>query len=263
MALAVIVPSAVYIFKGDERPGNRVYEVDPSLIPGAMYEDAGKMSRQGEYGKARRLYKKIISRYPETEFAPKAKEAMDKLSMEMLFSAEGDYGKTAYTVQPGDSLSKIAKRFGVTVELIKVCNGLTGDLIRPGMSLKIVDAEFSILVDKSQNILMLKADGEVIKTYEVSTGADGCTPEGTFKIINKLADPTWFSAGAVVPPGSQDNLLGSRWLGIDVPGYGIHGTNDESTIGMHITQGCVRMRNSEVEELYSIIPVKTLVTIID
>jgi lipoprotein-anchoring transpeptidase ErfK/SrfK len=86
---------------------------------------------------------------------------------------------------------------------------------------------------------------------------------GNFKIVNKLINPPWFKAGAVVPPESPDNILGSRWMGFNLTGYGIHGTTEEETIGRQITQGCVRMTNSEVEELFAIVPTGTEVTIVD
>ena len=119
------------------------------------------------------------------------------------------------------------------------------------------------MVDKSQNILVLKSDDEIIKTYRVSTGLNNCTPVGNFKIISKLPNPVWFKAGAIVPPESPENVLGSRWLGFDLPGYGIHGTIQPETIGQQITQGCVRMLNQDVEELYSLVPMGTEVTIVD
>jgi lipoprotein-anchoring transpeptidase ErfK/SrfK len=118
-------------------------------------------------------------------------------------------------------------------------------------------------VYKSQNILILKTDEEIIKTYIVSTGKNNSTPVGTFKIANKLINPTWFKAGAVVAAGSPENILGTRWLGFNLPGYGIHGTTDPKSVGKQVTEGCVRMLNSEVEELYSIVPVGTEVTIVD
>ena len=102
-----------------------------------------------------------------------------------------------------------------------------------------------------------------MKTYVVATGVSNSTPAGTFKIVNKLANPTWFKVGAVVPPGSDENILGSRWLGLNLSGYGIHGTIEPETLGQQITQGCVRMANSDVEELYTIIPLGTEVTIVD
>jgi lipoprotein-anchoring transpeptidase ErfK/SrfK len=142
-------------------------------------------------------------------------------------------------------------------------NNMTSDKIVPGRKIKVWTAPFSIVVDKSENILMLKSNEEVIKTYIVSTGANNSTPVGTFKIVNKLTNPTWFKAGAVVPASSADNILGTRWLGFDISGYGIHGTTEPQNLGKQVTAGCVRMRNSEVEELYALVPVGTEVTIID
>jgi lipoprotein-anchoring transpeptidase ErfK/SrfK len=67
----------------------------------------------------------------------------------------------------------------------------------------------------------------------------------------------------VVPPRSPENFLGTRWLGFNIPKYGIHGTIYPELIGQSVSGGCVRMRNEDVEELYAIIPVGTKVVIKD
>jgi len=151
----------------------------------------------------------------------------------------------------------------VTVELIKLSNNLASNKIMAGRELRIWTGKFSIVVDRSQNVLLLKSDGEVIKTYTVSTGKDLCTPLGTFVIEEKLVSPMWYKVDVVVAPDSPDYELGTRWMGISAEGYGIHGTSDESVIGRHITNGCVRMKNNEVEELYDVIPGGTVVEIIE
>jgi lipoprotein-anchoring transpeptidase ErfK/SrfK len=121
-----------------------------------------------------------------------------------------------------------------------------------------------VFVDKSQNILILKDGADVVKVYNVSTGANNSSPVGEFTITSKLKDPVWFNKGIVVPPESPANVLGTRWLGFEeAPGYGIHGTVEPDKIGQQVTAGCVRMRNEEVEELYSILPMGTKVTIVD
>ncbi|MFA5116581.1 MAG: L,D-transpeptidase family protein, partial [Candidatus Omnitrophota bacterium] len=156
-----------------------------------------------------------------------------------------------------------AKQLGTTVELIKVSNNLKNDKIVVGKKIKVWNQPFNIYVSKSQNILLLKSGDEVLKTYIVATGLNNSTPVGTFKITTKLANPTWFKAGAIVPPGSPENILGTRWLGLEIASYGIHGTTDPSTLGQQVTAGCVRMANPDVEELYIIIPSGTEVTIVD
>jgi len=76
-------------------------------------------------------------------------------------------------------------------------------------------------------------------------------------------DPVWFNKGVVVPPDSPANVLGSRWLGFDLPGYGIHGTIDAASIGQQVTAGCVRLRNEDIEEIYSLVTIGTEVVVVD
>ena len=132
------------------------------------------------------------------------------------------------------------------------------------MKLKISKAVYSVIIDKSENALKLFSDKELLKTYPVATGRVGHpTPIGSFTIVNKLVNPTWYKAGAVVAPDSPDNILGSRWLGFSLPGYGIHGTTLPETIGKAASEGCVRMYNKDVEELFSVVPLNITVTIVD
>lgn len=180
-----------------------------------------------------------------------------------LFSKEASPDSILYTVKPGDRLYILAKKNHTTVDLIKKINGLKSDSIYPKMKLKIHTAPFSIEVDKSKNVLVLYSNGEAVKKYSVATGKKNCTPVGEFKITDKLVHPTWFKTGAILPPGSPENALGPRWMGFDKPGYGIHGTIEPKSIGTQASEGCIRMLNEEVEELYSIVPVGTKVTIQD
>jgi len=78
-----------------------------------------------------------------------------------------------------------------------------------------------------------------------------------------LQKPLWYRVGAVVPADSQDYELGTRWLGLSIDGYGIHGTKDPSSIGKQATLGCVRMINGDVEELFAIVPSGTEVVVVD
>jgi lipoprotein-anchoring transpeptidase ErfK/SrfK len=76
-------------------------------------------------------------------------------------------------------------------------------------------------------------------------------------------NPTWYKQGAVIPAGSPENILGTRWMGFDLPAYGIHGTTEPQSLGKQVTQGCVRMSNADVEQLFIIVPIGTEVTIVD
>ena len=179
-----------------------------------------------------------------------------------LLSPQADAHSVVYEVQPGDNLTKISRKYHVTIDILKRVNRI-GDALRPGMKLKVPTAKLSLVIDKSQNTLILKADEEVLKTYVCATGTNNSTPVGVFKVTDKLVNPTWYKAGAVVPPGSADNVLGTRWIGITQKGYGIHGTTEPEKLGQQVTAGCVRLSNDEVEELYSLVPPGTEVTIVD
>lgn len=124
-----------------------------------------------------------------------------------------------------------------------------------------------IEIDKSENRLRLYEGANLIRTYTVSTGkATSITPEGRFSIVFKTKDPGWTDpeTNRFFPAGSPKNPLGSRWLGLSIGGgrrYGIHGTNAPWSVGQHITKGCVRMQNADVEQLYQTVPLGTIVTI--
>lgn len=209
------------------------------------------------------LYQKLMADFPNSGELMNWERKIEDINVKLLFSSTLTPNSELYEIKPGDTLTKIAKEFKTTTDLIMKSNNLADTRIVPGRKLKIWTAFFTILVDKSQNTLILKTNEEIIKTYIVSTGTNNSTPVGTFKITNRLPNPTWFKAGAVVPAGSSENVLGTRWLGFDLPGYGIHGTTDPQSLGKQVTQGCVRMSNSEVEELYTIVPVGTEVTVVD
>ena len=109
--------------------------------------------------------------------------------------------------------------------------------------------------------LALLEDGKVVKVYSVAVGAPGTpTPEGHFKIINRLVKPTYYHKGHVIRPG-RANPLGNRWMGLDLKGYGIHGTNEPRSIGHAASHGCIRMGKKDVEDLFRYVHVGDAVMI--
>lgn len=231
--------------------------------PQAYISEFHTLEQKGDLIALKNGYQKFINDFPNLKDITLWQKKLDDLNMKIIFSPLIIGPSREYEVKPLDTLTKIAKQFNTTVELLEKSNSLSSDRITPGKKLKVWMGKFSVLVDKSQNILILKSNDEIIKTYNVSTGLNNCTPIGTFKIINKLVNPTWYKAGAVVSAESSENILGTRWLGFDKAGYGIHGTTDPNSIGKQATAGCVRMLNNEVEELYSLLPQGTEVVITD
>jgi lipoprotein-anchoring transpeptidase ErfK/SrfK len=178
--------------------------------------------------------------------------------------------KVPYVVKSGDSIEKIARRFGTTIALIQLGNQVKNPhLIRKGDSFKILDGDFSIKVSTSRKDLVVYLDDVFFKRYRVGTGKFGKTPSGAFEIWDRIREPVWWRPnGKEIPFGDPENILGTRWMAIratgdteKVRGYGIHGTWDDSSIGKAESAGCIRLRNSDVEELYNLIPLGTEVII--
>lgn len=173
------------------------------------------------------------------------------------------------TVQPGDSLGGIARRHGTTDDCIARVNQLKDKhRIVAGQRLKVLTGVFRILVEKEARRLTLLLDGVPVKTYRIGIGANGKTPTTTFTIEEKIPEPPWHRIGQpALPFGHPENPLGTRWLGFrETPqyaGFGIHGTSQDGSIGEATSNGCVRMHNGDVEELFDLVPRGTLVEIRD
>lgn len=236
----------------------------PAGVEDPLLKDARLLEEAGNLIGARDKYRSLLTQAEiDSQVKKEAQAELENLNVNILFSPVETEDSLTYEVKPGDNLFNIAKKYGTTIGLIKKSNQLSSDIIRPGMKLKISKAKYSIVVDKSDNTLELFSDGMILKTYSVGTGENNSTPVGQFTIDNKLENPTWYNAGTVVPPDSSDNILGTRWMGFSFHGYGIHGTTLPETIGKQASSGCVRMRNDEVEELYTVVPLGTEVTVKD
>jgi lipoprotein-anchoring transpeptidase ErfK/SrfK len=250
---AALTPSAVALA-----------EEAAAIAPEQMLcEQARACSAAGDWVKAKQIYRGILTEYPASPFLPSVRKELGNTNISFIRSALIVPQSMLYSVQPADSIDKLARKFGTTVELIKASNNISSPLIRPGQSLRIWTEPFSIVIDKSQNTLTLQTDQEIIKEYPVATGAGNITPSGEFTIASKLKDPVWFRKGTVILPENPLNALGTRWLGLTKPQYGIHGTIQPALIGQQVSHGCVRMLNQDVEELYDIVPIGTEVFITD
>jgi lipoprotein-anchoring transpeptidase ErfK/SrfK len=98
--------------------------------------------------------------------------------------------------------------------------------------------------------LALLENGRVKKVYVVAVGRKSTpSPTGTFMIMNRVANPSYSHDGKVVAPGGR-NPVGTRWMGLSVKGYGIHGTNAPKSIGKAASHGCIRMEQSDLEALF-------------
>jgi lipoprotein-anchoring transpeptidase ErfK/SrfK len=113
---------------------------------------------------------------------------------------------------------------------------------------------------QDRKLALLKGD-QVIKIWETAVGSESTpSPAGEFTIISRLSRPTYYHPGKVIAPGPS-NPLGTRWLGLNIKSFGIHGTNVPASIGKNASHGCIRMRNRDIEELFELVTVGDTVEI--
>ena len=123
-----------------------------------------------------------------------------------------------------------------------------------------------LIVDLSDRQVYLFQDSVQVASYEIAVGQTGWeTPTGQFKVLNLQSDPMWQHpfTGEVFPPGAE-NPLGTRWIGFWTDGkhqIGLHGTNQNDSIGQAVSHGCIRMRDADIQALYSQVAIGTSILI--
>jgi lipoprotein-anchoring transpeptidase ErfK/SrfK len=127
-----------------------------------------------------------------------------------------------------------------------------------------------ILINRGLNRLTLYANGGLVRQFPVATGqAIYPTPAGRFHIVVMWKNPWWYPPTydswakglQPVPPG-PNNPLGTRWMGLSVPGVGIHGTDEPGSIGYSASHGCIRMQVPDAEWLFDHVSIGTTVFIV-
>jgi L,D-transpeptidase ErfK/SrfK len=160
-----------------------------------------------------------------------------------------------HTVKPGEVLWSISEDYRVPIsEIIAANPGLNPNILYVSQKILIPgfpptsSIPFSITINLAERKLTLKKNNQILRTYPVGIGrTQHPTPLGNFIIINKAPNP--------------GGVFGTMWMSISKKHYGIHGTNDPSSIGKIVSRGCIRMHNKDVEELASLIPIGTSVLI--
>lgn len=181
-------------------------------------------------------------------------------------------GETDYTVQPGDTFSSIGARFGSEVASLARLNGLPATArLKPGDIVKVDNRhlvpeslEAGILINVPQRMLYYFQSGQLAGHYPVGLGRpDWETPRGSFTVLVREENPTWDVPVSIqeemrregkevitrVPPG-PDNPLGRYWLGLSLPGIGIHGTIAPASIYKFRSHGCIRLHADDIAELF-------------
>jgi L,D-transpeptidase ErfK/SrfK len=180
-------------------------------------------------------------------------------------------GRSVYEVKAGDTITSIAARFGVARATLIELNQLTSpaaltigrSLVIDNTHIAVGHPDASVTINIGQRLLVF-AEQERVRAYPIAVGRRTWpTPVGAFTIISKEIDPAWDVPVSIQREmeqqgkpvvtrveASPDNPLGRYWIGLSLPGLGIHGTNAPSSIYSFASHGCIRMHPDDVAQLF-------------
>jgi hypothetical protein len=203
----------------------------------------------------------------DEEVRVKPKDASVRITLTQIFLRKGKIGRTINEHELARVIDKLLADPALKREIRTKLNP-----DRPEVRTSEMRARYRtvVTVDRDHLVLRLFKGLRHSRTYDIAIGQAGFdTPTGLFNIQSKQVNPTWHVpnrpwagslAGQTIPGGAANNPLKARWLGVN-GAVGIHGTAEEWSIGSRASHGCIRMRVSDVIELYRRVPVGTPVLI--
>jgi hypothetical protein len=206
------------------------------------------------------------------ELTTPCRNRLTEIAQKVVFGPEvypGDADAYYYTLKNGDVLVKVVKneKLFVNDTAIQRINGIANvKKLRAGQRIKLVRGPFDAIVTKHTYTLDLYHAGMFIKSYRIGLGLAGKTPVGKFMVKpgGRVPQAPWTSpvGGKMIYFGQPGYPLGRSgdWIGLeaaevgtpDLPGFGIHGTNEPESIGHDASSGCIRLSDEDIEELFGL-----------
>jgi len=169
----------------------------------------------------------------------------------------------SYVVKPGEDLYVLGLRHKLAIEHLMWANGLTSEQVKSGTRIVIplqhvlpATLDNGLIINLPERGVYLFKNHECVAFYPCAIGMGGrfATPTGDTRIVNKQMNPTWdppewANQKEPVGPG-PNNPLGDRWIGLGIPGVGLHGTTQPMSIGQNASHGCMRMYPAVIRELF-------------
>lgn len=165
----------------------------------------------------------------------------------------------------GESWVDIGVRMRVGYEQLRRANGRNFTRARkifiPGRHQVSAMMATGLVINLPELMNYCWQDGKPVAWYPVSVGRVAerwHTPVGQLHVKNRKKNPAWHRpewAGGGVQPAGVSNPLGDRWIGLNRTGYGLHGTNDPSSIGRMVSHGCIRHFPQHIRQLFNAVRV--------
>ena len=179
-------------------------EVTPAPVPDISlpeFQAAAQLRQEGKLTEARDALLAVIQKYPTGKHLEEAKDLLGETNVAILLSRYPSPEKTEYIVKSGDVLAKIARKLKTTPELIMRMNNMSGTMLRIGDHLLITHPDFSMVIQRKANAVVLLNHGAFFKQYHVREAKlPGKQPA---KISAKVAETMAWKDGKRVGVGSK------------------------------------------------------------
>lgn len=210
-----------------------------------------RLIEEGEDVEANFQLSNLYWKQPESR--PQLIQRLRAVAYRIYFAPQPHYME-GRVVRAGDALQNVAKDYDISWEYLAKLNRTDAKKIRPGQKLKVIKGPFSAVVDLSDMELTIHSHGHFVALFPVGVGRDSASPVGTFKVLEKLRDPTYYGADGVIDHDDPKNPLGEYWIDLG-EGIGIHGTTDQASIGKAESAGCIRLKDRDIADVFDLLTV--------
>lgn len=261
-------------YKASLNKYERIIENNPSARDKVLFEMgiiyAYPKNEEKDYQKSLACFRKLIEGYPGSVYRQNSEM--------MIFNINNvtikDRMITAQQAQIGSLRHYVKNKENENSALQQKIKELEQNIVNFAIKKRAVD---KILIEKQERRLMLISKGEVIKTYRIALGGnpkgpkerqgDNKTPEGTYLIDSRNKDSHYHLALHISYPNESDKKRAKK-LGV-TPGGNImiHGIMKgfswvgDSHADVDWTKGCIAVTDEEIEEIYKLAPIGTVVEI--
>jgi LysM repeat protein len=228
------------------------------------FQAAAQLRQEGKLTEARDALIAVIQKYPAGKHLEEAKDLLGETNVAILLSRHPSPEKTEYVVKPGDVLAKIARKLKTTPELIMRMNNMSGTMLRIGDRLLISHPDFSIVIQRKANLVVLLNHGAFFKQYHVREAK--LPPKQPAKITAKVAETMAWKGGKRVGIGSKEYLSSTRWIRFaGAANYTLYSVPDAAhpNLDQPPPPMGIGLAATDVEELSSFVNNRTPVTIIE
>lgn len=248
----------------DDVPGGSVYGDTPAAhAEGDLHAQFAALMQSAEaslaQGHLAETHLELSEWYGEPSLTPDEERQLvgllDQLAGTVIYDSRQHLLEPAYTVQPGDSLERIADEYQVPWQLLANINGIRDPQhLRQGEPLKVVRGPFSAVVALQKFELVLEVGGRYAGRFRIGMGQQRA-PEGDFVLLKKELNPTYYGE-RVIDANDPNNPLGEYALDLG-NGVLIHGTNDPQAIGRADSRGCICLAERDIKDLFEILTPKS------